>query len=307
MSENSMSKMERREFIKIAAGTAAGFALFPLSSFSSNSNKSSIVVVKNGSPSELVKKAVDRLGGMSKFVSKGDIVVLKPNISWDRVPEQAATTNPEVVAEVVKLCFNAGAKKVKIFDNTLNEVRRCYKRSGIQKAAEEFGADVFYVRPGKFKKTSIPDGKLVKSWKLYEDALDADVLINIPIAKHHSLSGVSLGMKNYMGYLGGNRGKFHRNFDVKITDLNTKFKAKLTILDAYRILLRNGPSGGNINDVALKKIVVAGADPVAVDSYGVKIFGLDPLSMGFLKEAKERGLGENDLSRIAVETISLVK
>ncbi|MCD6117665.1 DUF362 domain-containing protein [bacterium] len=305
MAKKLNGKIGRREFIKTAAGTAAGLSLFPLSSFSKYSDKPSIIVVKNGSPAELVRNAVESLGGMSKFVSKGDIVVLKPNMSWDRVPEQAATTNPEVVAEVVKMCFDAGAKKVKIFDNTLNEVRRCYKRSGIQKAAEELGADVMYVRPGKFKKTSIPDGKLVKSWALYEDALDADVLINIPIAKHHSLSGVSLGMKNYMGYLGGNRGKFHRDFNVKITDLNTKFKADLTILDAYRMLLRNGPSGGNVKDVALKKIVVAGTDPVAVDSYGVKMFGLDPLKTGFLKEAEERGLGQNNLSRITVKTISL--
>ena len=296
--------MERREFIKTAVTTAAGLSLFPSISFPFT-EKSSLVVVKGGEPAQLVRSAVEHLGGMSSFVSKGDVVVLKPNMSWDRVPEQAATTNPEVVAEVVKMCFDAGAKKVKIFDNTLNEIRRCYKRSGIKEAAEQAGAEVLFVRTRKFKTTAIPDGKLVKSWLLYEDAMDADVLINIPIAKHHALSGVSLGMKNYMGYLGGNRGKFHRNFDVKITDLNTKFKAKLTILDAYRMLLRNGPSGGNLKDVALKKTVIAGSDPVAVDSYGATLFGLDPLNIGFLNEAKERGLGQNNLSKVKVNTFDI--
>jgi len=297
--------MKRRDFIKTAAGTAAGIALFPSMTFSGTTKKSSLYVVSNGSPAALVKSAIEHMGGMSKFVNKGDTVVLKPNMSWDRVPEQAATTNPEVVAEVVRQCFSAGARKVKIFDNTLNEVRRCYKRSGIQEAAEKEGADVSYVRDRKFKMTPIPEGRLVKSWELYEDALDADVLINLPIAKHHALSGISLGMKNYMGFLGGNRGKFHRDFDIKITDLNTKFRADLTILDAYRMLLRNGPSGGSLKDVALKKTVVIGTDPVAVDAYGATLFGLDPGTIGFLKEAGKRGLGHNNLSNIAVNTVTL--
>ena len=147
--------MKRRDFIRTTAGVAA-CSLFPkMNFFAMTSESPDLVVMKEGEPAEMVRLAIEKIGGMSKFISKGDIVVLKPNISWDRVPEQAATTNPDVVSEVVKLCFNAGAKKVKIFDRTLNEARRCYKRSGIEKAAKEAGADVFFVMERKFVKTSL--------------------------------------------------------------------------------------------------------------------------------------------------------
>jgi uncharacterized protein (DUF362 family) len=242
---------------------------------------------------------------MSKFVSKGDVVVLKANMSWDRVPEQAATTNPDVVAEVVKLCFDAGAKTVKLFDRTLNEARRCYKRSGIQQAAEAVGADVKHVYDRKFRMIKFPDGKLIKQWEVYDDVLEADKLINLPIAKHHAIGGASLGMKNYMGFLGGERGALHRQFPVKIVDINTGIKADLTLLDAYRMLMANGPSGGNVADVALKKIVVAGSDPVAMDAYGMTLFGHDPASVEFLQEASSRGLGEIDLKKVKIKTMDL--
>jgi uncharacterized protein (DUF362 family) len=297
--------MERRDFIKGTISLAAASVLGPADlTFSQNSNPD-LVVVKQGEPADLVQKAVSEIGGMDQFVSKGDIVVLKANISWDRVPPQAATTNPDVVAEVVRLCLEAGAKRVKVFDRTLNEPMRCYKRSGIEKAAKEAGADVHHVYDRKFKTVSFPDGELIKSWELYDEVLEADCLINLPIAKHHSIGGMSLGMKNLMGFLGGNRGKFHRDFDKKITDLNTRIKPKLTIMDAYRMLVRNGPSGGNLADVVETKTVIAGTDPVAVDSYGATLFKHDPSTVSFLQEAHRRGLGEIDLDKLNLKTITL--
>lgn len=271
----------------------------------SSSGRPDLVSVNNGDPAELVKNAINALGGMEQFVSKGDQVIIKPNISWDRVPQQAATTNPTVVAEVVKLCFEAGAKNVVIFDNTLNEPRRCYKRSGIQKAAEDAGADVQYIYDRKFKTIRFPEGELIKSWEVYDEVLKADKLINIPAAKHHTVSGVSLGMKNLMGLIGGNRGRFHRNYDIKITDLNARIRPVLTVLDAYRVLLRNGPSGGNIADVELRKTLIAGTDPVAVDAMGASFFNLDPHNLNFLKLAQERGLGKIDISPGKMKKISL--
>ena len=299
--------MQRRDFIKLTAGTAGGFILvqMPFLYKKAGVKFPDLVVTRGGTPQGLVKKAIDELGGMSRFVKRGDVVVVKPNISWDRVPQQAATTNPEVVAEVVRLCLEAGAKKIKIFDRTLNEASRCYKRSGIEKAAEGAGAAVQHVYDRKFKSVRFPDGELIKSWKVYDEVFEADRIINLPIAKHHNLSNVSLGMKNFMGYLGGNRGKFHRKFDIKITDLNTRIKADLTLIDAYRMLVRNGPSGGNIADVVLKKTIVAGIDPVAVDSYGVTLFGLEPERIGFLQQAHKRGLGEIDLKKLDIKSISL--
>jgi uncharacterized protein (DUF362 family) len=298
--------MKRREFLKTGARAAAICPFLPKTSFLfGQSDAPDLAVIQEGEPGALVRKAVETLGGISRFVTKGDVVVLKPNISWDRVPAQAATTNPDVVAEVVRLCLEAGAKKVKVFDRTLNEPKRCYKRSGIEEAAKQAGADVQHIYERKFKNVKFPDGELIKSWELYEDVLEADKIINIPIAKHHAIGGMSLGMKNYMGFLGGNRGKFHRQFEVKIVDLNTKVKADLVILDAYRMLLRNGPSGGNLADVELKKTVVAGVDPVAVDSYGATMFQLDPARIAFLQEAHKRGLGEFNLKNLKIKTISL--
>lgn len=297
--------MKRREFIQTAVRFGAVAAVFPRIPLQANAARPDLVVIKNGDPKRLFAEAMKQLGGMNRFVSKGDVVVIKPNMSWDRVPEQAATTNPELVVEAVKACLDAGAKKVKIFDHTLNAPQRCYKRSGIEAAAESAGADVFHVHERKFKKTRFPDGVLIKSWELYEDVLEADKVINMPIAKHHSIGGVSLGMKNLMGFLGGNRGRFHRDFHQKIVDLNSRVRPDITILDAYRMLVRNGPSGGRLEDVALTKTLIAGPDPIAVDAYGVTLFGETPESKPFLTIGHERGLGQIDLDQVRTQTVSL--
>jgi uncharacterized protein (DUF362 family) len=298
--------MERRDFLRAsAAAIASASVFFDREKASSQNPRADLAVVTNGAPAEMTRRAVETLGGMSAFVKNGDVVVVKPNMSWDRVPEQGATTNPEVVAEVVSLCLNAGAKTVKVFDFTLNEPMRCYKRSGIQAAAKKAGADVQFVYDPKFKTVKFPQGDLIKSWSVYQDVLEADRIINIPCAKHHSVSGMSLGMKNLMGWIGGNRGQFHRQFEVKIVDLSTQIKPDLIIIDAYRQLLRNGPSGGNLGDVVLKKTIVAGTDPVAVDSYGATLFNFNPRQVAFLVEAGKRGLGRLDLDRMLIRKIDM--
>jgi uncharacterized protein (DUF362 family) len=305
-----MSSIDRRHFLKIAgmAGIAiSGIINDPLVSRAEKKITTPIdlAVVQNSDPAMLVQKAINILGGISKFVKKGDVVVVKPNIGWDRVPEQAATTNPDVVAEIVRLCLKAGASKVKVFDSTCNQARRCYLRSNIEKAASKAGADVTYIYEQKFKKVNIPEGKELKSWEFYRDALEADVFINVPIAKHHSMSRVTLGLKNIMGVIGDNRGKIHNHFDVKIVDLNTIIKPQLTILDAVRILMKNGPTGGSLNDVKQMNMVIAGVDPVAIDAYGATLFGLKPEELGFLREAKNRGLGKMDLNTLKIERVDL--
>ena len=298
--------MKRRDFIKTVSGIGVTALFASTSVFSKNKQAyPGIVVAEGGEPVSLVRKAIESAGGMSRFISQGDIVVLKPNISWDRVPMQAATTNPEIVAEVTKMCLEVGAKKVKVFDHTLNEPRRCYQRSGIEKSVKESGGEIQYVYDRKFKNVQLPEGELITSWEIYDEVLEADKIINLPIAKHHSISGVSLAMKNVMGFLGGNRGKLHRQFDTKITDINGFIRSDLIILDAYRMLSRNGPSGGNLSDVQLKKTVAVGTDIVAVDSFGASLFNLNPKQISFLVKANERGLGQNDLKKIDIETIRL--
>lgn len=298
--------MKRRDFFRTSAMVTAGTLLSgPVRTGFGQEAALDMVVVEKGDPRQMVSEALKAMGGMKRFVGKGDIVVLKPNISWDRVPEQAATTNPDVVAEVVKLCFEAGAKKVKIFDNTLNEPKRCYTRSGIEAAAKAEGADVEYIFERKFKEVPFPDGELVKSWEIYKDILEADKVINLPAAKHHSIGGVSLGMKNLMGVIGGNRGRFHRDFHTKIVDLSTRVKPDLIVLDAYRILLRNGPSGGNLADVRLQKTLAVGTDPIAMDSFGVTLFGEDPNQKPFLVEGSRRGLGTMNFRSLRMKTLEM--
>jgi uncharacterized protein (DUF362 family) len=236
---------------------------------------------------------------MSSFVSKGDVVIVKPNIGWDRTPEQAANTNPLVVAALVTLAFEAGAKKVKVFDNTCNTARRCYKKSGIEDAAREAGADVFFVEERKFKKTNL-GGEVLKEWPVYREALEADKIINAPVAKHHTLARLTLAMKNLMGLIGGSRNLLHQKMDTNIVDLAAYFKPSLTVLDATRILTANGPQGGNLKDVKTLNTVAASTDQVAIDSYGATLFDMAGDELGYVREAHERGLGEKDLEKLDV-------
>ena len=302
-----MKKISRRKFIVQSAG--AGVALSAVVSVKSPvvaaPEKYDMIVVKNGSPADMVQKAVESLGGMGRFVEKGQTVLLKPNIGWDRLPEQAANTNPEAVAQVVKMCLEAGARRVRVLDRTCNQARRCYKRSGIEKAVKDAGGEVRHIVKSRYQDVSIPDGKLVKKWAYYKDAFEADVLINMPIAKHHTISRVTLGFKNMMGLLGGERGNLHTDFMTKIVDINLPLKPALTIIDSYRVLMRNGPSGGNLDDVEEKKTIIAGIDRVAVDTYAATLFGIDPKEMEYLLIAQERGLGTMDLTKINMQEIEV--
>ncbi|HEX9912038.1 MAG TPA: DUF362 domain-containing protein [candidate division Zixibacteria bacterium] len=302
--------MRRREFIKssIGLGAVLGFSSF-LSLDSSGEEVQTVslpdlTVVKNGDPGYMVRKAIELLGGMKNFVSAGDIVIVKPNIGWDRRPEQAANTNPEVVSEVVKMCLEAGAKKVKVFDRSCNTAQRCYESSGIKKAASEVGAEVSYVIDAGFKETKFPKGVHLKSWPVYRPAMECDLLINIPIAKHHGLSRLTLGMKNLMGIMGGDRGQIHQNIDEKLADIANFINPGLNILDACRILTDNGPTGGNPRDVKLTKTVIAGRKIASVDAYGTTLFNLKPVDLPCIVLGNKFGLGEIDLNKLKIEKYS---
>ena len=260
-----------------------------------------ITVVQGGEPKELVQTALENLGGMKRFVSKNDSVVVKPNIAWDRTPEQAACTNPDVVAEVVRQCWQAGAKRVIVTDCSCNEPRRCYHRSGIQAAALAAGAEVILPDTEKFREVEM-GGVVLKNWPVFGPFLDADKVINLPIAKHHSLVGCTLGMKNWYGILGGERNRLHQQIHQSLADLASFMLPTVTLLDAYRILVRNGPTGGNLEDVELKKTMVAGTDPVAIDAYAAKAWwNLDPEQLPYLSMAAARGLGTVDYDKLPVK------
>ncbi|NIO02192.1 MAG: DUF362 domain-containing protein [Candidatus Latescibacteria bacterium] len=295
--------MKRRTFLKtFSAGLIGSTILDPadLLALASEPESSPLISVAKGTdPALITMEAVNALGGMSAFVSKGDIVLIKPNIGWDRTPEQAANTNPTVVATLIELAYKAGAKKVKLFDNTCNSARRCYKKSGIAEAARESGADVSFVDDKKFMKVKI-NGEKLKEWPVHKEALEADKIINVPIAKHHTLARLTLSMKNLMGIIGGRRNLLHQKIDTNVVDLAAFFKPTLVVLDAVRILTANGPQGGNLKDVTIMNTVAASCDQVAIDSYGATLFGMTGDSLPHVREAHTRGLGEKDLSKVRI-------
>jgi uncharacterized protein (DUF362 family) len=264
-----------------------------------------ITVVQNGEPRALVAQALENLGGMSRFVGKQDVVVLKPNIAWDRTPEQAANTNPELVAEVVRQCWQAGAKRVIVTDVSCNEPRRCFQRSGIQAAARAEGAEVILPDADHFREVDM-GGVVLKSWPVFTPFLEADKVINLPIAKHHLLTGATLGMKNWYGILGGERNRLHQQIHQSLVDLASFMLPTLTLMDCYRVLMRNGPTGGNPEDVSVKKTLVAGTDPVAIDAYVAKAYwNLDPEHLSYLAMAAARGLGTVDYAALHVKVSQL--
>jgi uncharacterized protein (DUF362 family) len=252
----------------------------------------------------LTRAAVDALGGMKRFVSRGDVVWVKPNIGWDRRPEQAANTNPDVVATVAEMCLEAGAKRVLVTDHTTHRARRTFPRSGIQPAAEAAGARVVFVDQRKFRRMRI-NGKALSAWEVYTDVVEADKLINVPIVKHHGLTGATLGMKNLMGIIGGRRGSLHQNLEQALPDLAAFFKPALVVVDAVRVLVANGPTGGSLSDVERKDTVAASVDQVAADAFAATLLGLRPQDVAHIAEAAARGMGKIDFESLSPRRVTV--
>ncbi|MCL2390600.1 MAG: DUF362 domain-containing protein [Endomicrobia bacterium] len=309
----------RKSFLKILAAGGAFLA------FSSNTAKKAfaqntksiaprikrkavteydLTAVTGKDPEQITRKSVALLGGMGIFVKKDDVVVVKPNIGWNRGPEYAANTNPEVVAAVVKMCFESGAKTVKVFDNTCNDKKLCYANSGIMKAAKDAGATVFYMdewkyAPARMAKTDA----LMQEWPIYKDAVECDVFINVPIAKTHGLGTLTLSIKNVMGVCGGARSQMHWEMDKKLLEVYDFLKPDLNIIDAYNILTANGPRGGNLADVARKNTIIASVDPVLADCFAAKtLFNIDGMTIPHIRRAADAGLGSYDIGKANIRT-----
>jgi len=296
--------MKRRAFIKSAIATGTVLPFMPVLA-NVNSQSPQAIWIENGEPEQLLSAALKEMGGIGEFVKSGDVVVIKPNMGWDRAPEYAANTNPQLIRALVKECYNAGAKTVKVFDRTCNNPRRCYQNSQIEKFASEADAEVDQIRQNRFEKIDLKEGVLLKNWEIYRDFLEADKVINVPIAKHHSLSHVTLGMKNLMGVMGGNRGSIHSDFDTKIVDITSAIFPQLTIIDGYRVLTKNGPVGGNLADVSLKKTLIMSPCMITADFLALELFGHSLEQVGHLKEAVRRGLNKYDLNNLNFKKISL--
>lgn len=307
--------MKRRDFLKnstfalLTAGASATYGKllkYQNSNLEKETSGYDLVVVKGGEPDILFDKAIETLGGINKYIKKGQRVVIKPNICWDAPPERAANTNPKLIGRIVEHCFKAGAKEVLVFDHTGDDWEDTYKNSGIEKAAVAAGAKML---PGNdedfYREVSIEKGKRLLKAKVHECILNSDTLINVPVLKHHGGMQVSIAMKNLMGVV-WDRAYWHKNdLHQCIVDFASFCKPVLNIVDAYNVMTKNGPRGVSVKDVVNMKSLIVSSDIVAADAIAAKLFGVDPEKLNYLKIAYETGLGEMNTDKLSIKNIVL--
>jgi uncharacterized protein (DUF362 family) len=289
-----------------AAGEAASAPTAASAAPSPTPGIPDLAVARGGEPEDLVKRAISALGGMERFVKSGASVVIKPNICVAyHTYEYAATTNPWVVAALVKLCLGAGASKVTVMDYPFGgTAQEAYAKSGIQKEVEAAGGSMAFMTSYRYKSVKLPDGKSMKKADVFEDILNADLLIDVPIAKNHGEATLTLAMKNLMGVV-KDREDMHVSLHKRIADLAYFIRPKLTVIDAVRILTAGGPTGGDLNAVKKLDTVIVGVDMVAADAYATTLFGMKPEDIPYITTAAALGLGNADLSSLKIEEISL--
>jgi len=314
MDHPSKRKITRRQFIKGSAAAAVipllGSKLPFYGSLAHAAEEADLVIAKTGSPSQLLAAAMTPLGGMGRFVKKGQRAVIKANIAWARTPEQACTNNPDLLSALIKMCYDAGAKRVAVWDHTCDNYQFTFSRSGLKETAQKAGADIFSGHGRNvYKQIEVPKGKKLKTVEMLKDVLEADVFINFPLPKHHFATELTLGMKNLIGTV-WDMEQLHRiDLHQCIADINTIRKPDLVVVDAIRILTTNGPKGpGKTEDIGE---VIASTDIVAVDAYCAAFFKhpktgkpFKPEEIKFVKNAFELGLGQIDLSKVRVKKVS---
>jgi uncharacterized protein (DUF362 family) len=292
-----------------AAPTAVASPAATASALSPAVGSAYLAVARGASagPAELTKRAIAALGGIERFVRPGADVIIKPNICTAyHGPEYATTTNPEVVAAIITLCLGAGAKRVRVMDYPFGgSPQSAYNVSGIEAAVKAAGGQTEVMKPMRYREVAIPEGRVLKKSAIYGDILDADTVINVPIAKNHGSATLTLSMKNLMGVVQFRNSMHAQGLHQAIADLNTVVRPQLTVVDANRILLRNGPTGGNLDDVKQMDTVIASADAVAADSYAATLFGMTGPDIGYIRLGAEMGLGQMDLGAIKVEEIAV--
>jgi uncharacterized protein (DUF362 family) len=309
--------MKRRDFLKTTAAMGAAALTFEQLQAALGSNNLMVesvpdmVAVMGGEPEQLLERALKEMGGIGKYVKKGQTVVIKPNIGWDKKPDFAANTNPELVAALIKHCFSAGAKKVTVFDHTCDNWQKCYQNSGIRAAAEAAGAIVL---PGNdevyYKEVKLPQGLKLKSAKFHQALLEADVWFNVPVLKNHGGAKMSIAMKNYMGIV-WDRNYFHSN-DLQqcIADSCTWMKKPaLNIVDAYRCMRKNGPQGRSVSDTSILKALIISTDIVAADTAAIGLFNqvekMDIKQVGHIANGEKLKLGTQKIDNLNVKRVKL--
>ena len=303
--------MKRREFFNksfkagVLTTTSLLFGKIPnLLAFPPD--KYDLVAIKGGEPDVMFDKAIASLGGMKTFVQKGNTVVVKPNIGWDVIPERAANTNPLLVNRIIKHCLDAGAKDVYVFDHTCDSWNSCYSNSGIERSVKDAGGKIVPGNSEKYyQQVSISKGKRLKESKVHELILECDVFINVPVLKSHNSTDLTISMKNLMGIV-WDRGYWHRNdLNQCIADFPSFRKPDLNIVDAYSVMMKNGPRGVSRSDVVTMKSQIISTDIVAADAAATKLFGSDPQNIEYIKYAYDMKIGKMDLSKLNINRIIL--
>ncbi len=310
--------MKRRDFLKkslsisAAVGSAAAGSIFTLGApalFGAGrqaENRPALVGVMGGKPGPMFDKGIDALGGIRKFVKLNQTVVVKPNIGWDKEPEHAANTNPDLIKQIVAQCLDAGAKKVYVFDHTADVWQKCYAHSGIKNAVKTAGGKMV---PGNnernYQRIKVPKGKSLTGAYAHELFLESDIFINVPVLKNHIATKLTIGMKNLMGVV-WDRGWWHsHNLHQCVADFATYRIPDLTIVDAYRVLKKNGPMGVSVDDTLLMKAQIISTDPVAADAAAAKMFGMNPSDVPYIKMAHNMGVGTMDLTSLDIKRIRI--
>jgi uncharacterized protein (DUF362 family) len=301
--------ISRRQFIRFAGSTVL-FSLLPtpFPGIAAEAGTGFIAEASCGkTPCDiraLTRKLFESVGGMPRFISKGDVVVIKPNLSWARSPELGATTHPDVLETVILLCYEAGAKKVRIADNTIHEARNCFAVTGADLVAKKTGADLVYPLSNLMRDMNL-QGHRLTVWPVFTPFKEADKIINLPVAKVHGLSGITLGLKSWIGAVGGRRNALHQDIHQSIVDLAQFFKPTITLIDAIRIMTANGPSGGSASDVAVANRLILSDDPVAADALACGLFQVQPSAIAHIQLAQKWGLGTMDFSRLKHSQVML--
>ncbi len=307
-----MEKLSRREFLKITAITALAINGLPRNTFSQESaSEPDLVVVKSDSPNKATIDAIEALGGIGKFVKSGDTVIIKPNIAFPNPPDWGSTTNPEVVTAVVKLCLDAGARSILIIDHPMAKPEQCLTRTGINDAVSKIASDKVKVsmemEQRNYTEVKLEKSKALEKTDVHKSVLRTDVLINIPVAKSHSATTVSFGMKNLMGLI-WDRGYLHQKIDLHqgIADLSTFIKPSLIIMDASKALITRGPEGPGRTEKL--NTIICGIDPVAIDAYTVTLSSWNgkkykPQDIKHISLAHEMKLGKIDIEKLNIKEL----
>ncbi|BBO91168.1 DUF362 domain-containing protein [Desulfosarcina ovata] len=326
----SETAMDRREFIRrctragvcVAAAGSLGVAFYDsrapaaipgptaaltLPDYSVGPLPGRICIARGVDRKRLVRQAFAALGGMQAFVNPGERVLLKVNAAFASPPGLGATTHPDLVKAVVRLCLEAGAKKVTVTDNPINDPASCFALSGIDAAARQAGADVIVPRQSLFQRFSLTGGRLVRDWPvLAAPLLQADRIIGLAPVKDHHRSGASMTLKNWYGLLGGRRNIFHQDVHTLIAELAVMIRPTVVVLDGTQSMITNGPTGGSLSDLKPTGTLIVSTDPVAADAAGAALLGKQAQDLPFIARAEKAGAGTTDYRALNLKEIKAI-